>query len=88
MVCLVRINLNKLKDKGQEIGSYLEEKLRVSSKFESGKFILIENDNDIRMKDLKTYLKKYIYREGLKNEIRILIHNREVNLKSIEKKEI
>jgi hypothetical protein len=84
---LVQINLGKLKDRGDEIITMLEEKLGVSPVLEGGKILLEEEDRPVKMKDLKMYLKKYLHREGLRRDNRILVDKGEVNLVTIKRKE-
>lgn len=84
---LVQINLGKLKDRGEDIASLLEKKLGVSPVLEGGKVLLEDEDNPVRMKDVKTYLKKYLHREGLRKDTRILVEKGEVNLVKVEREE-
>ncbi len=86
MLGLVQINLGKLKDRGDEIIALLEEKLGVSPVLEGGKILLEEEDRPVKIKDVKTYLKKYLHREGLRKDTRILVDKGEVNLVTIKRK--
>ncbi|MFQ6134813.1 MAG: hypothetical protein ACE5KU_03230 [Nitrososphaerales archaeon] len=84
---MVQINLGKLKDRGDDIVSLLEEKLGVSPVLEGGKVLLEDEDNPVRMKDVKTYLKKYLHREGLRKDTRILVEKGEVNFVTVKREE-
>lgn len=84
---LVQINLGRLKDKRDDIVSFLEAKLGVSSVVEGGKIVLSEEAGPVRMKDVKTYLKRYLHREGLRRETRILVEKGEVNFVEVEREE-
>lgn len=79
MFDLVQINLGKLKN-GEGIVLLLKEKLGISAVLEGKKIILEDENNPVRIKDVKTYLKKFLHREGLRKKIRILVEKGEINL--------
>lgn len=85
MFDLVQINLGKLKN-GEGIVLLLKEKLGISAVLEGKKIILEDENNPVRIKDVKTYLKKFLHREGLRKKIRILVEKGEINLIEIEEK--
>lgn len=76
---VVQINLGKLKN-GEGLVLLIKEKLKVSSVLEGKKIIVKDEDKTVRMKDIKTILKKFLHHEGLRKNTRILIENGEVNL--------
>ena len=83
MFDLVQINLGKLKN-GEGIVLLLKDKLGVSPVLEGKKIILEDENNPVRIKDVKTYLKKFLHREGLRKKIRILVEKGEINLVEME----
>lgn len=83
MFVVVQINLGKLKN-GEDIVLLLKEKLGVSPVLDGKKIILEGENNLVRIKDVKTYLKKFLHREGLRKKIRILVEKGEINLIEME----
>ncbi|MBI2936931.1 MAG: hypothetical protein HYY22_01860 [Thaumarchaeota archaeon] len=77
---MVKINLGKLKNKESDIGAFLQEKLGVAPTVGGGSITIGNEDHPVKINDVKTYLKRYIHREGLKNETRILVEKGEVNI--------
>jgi hypothetical protein len=77
---MVKINLGKLKNKGSDIGEFLQEKLGVIPTFEGGSITVGNEDQPVKISNVKTYLKRYIHIKGLKNEARVLVENGEVNI--------
>ena len=84
---MLQINLDKLKDGREELASLLDEKLRVSSTLEANKLILNAEEGAITIRDVKTYLKKYLHRKGLRKDIKILVNNGQINLVKVRRKE-
>tara|TARA_B100000315_G_scaffold209153_1_gene204766 strand:+ start:29 stop:511 length:483 start_codon:yes stop_codon:yes gene_type:complete len=84
---LVQINLGKSKVNGENIVSLLNEKLGGSAVLEGKRILFKDEDKSVRMKDVKTYLKKYLHREGLRKQIRILVDKGEVILVELQQEE-
>ena len=87
MLDLVQINLGKSKVNGENIVSLLNEKLGGSAELEGKRILFEDEDKSVRIKDVKTYLKKYLHREGLKKQIRILVDKGEVTLVELQQEE-
>lgn len=83
MFNLIQINLGKLKN-GEDLVLLIKEKLRASSILEGKKIILKNEDNLVRIKDIKTLLKKFLHREGLRKKTRILIDKGVVDIIDME----
>ncbi|MCL4435732.1 MAG: hypothetical protein M1503_00440 [Thaumarchaeota archaeon] len=75
---MVKINLGKLKNKESEIGAFLQEKLGATPSVGGGSITIGDEDHPVKVADVKTYLKRYIHREGLKNEVRVIVEKGEV----------
>tara|TARA_B100001971_G_C17995323_1_gene434422 strand:+ start:202 stop:468 length:267 start_codon:yes stop_codon:yes gene_type:complete len=84
---LVQINLGKSKVNGDDIVSLLNEKLGSSAVLEGKKILFEDEDKPVRMKDVKTYLKKYLHHEGLRKQIRILVDKGEINFVELQQEE-
>jgi hypothetical protein len=84
---LVQINLGKSKVSGDEIVSLLNEKLDSSAVLDGKKILFKDDDKPVRMKDVKTYLKKYLHRKGLRKQIRILVDKGEVIFVELQQEE-
>ena len=87
MLDLVQINLGKSKVNGENIVSLLNEKLGGSAVLEGKRILFEDEDKSVRIKDVKTYLKKYFHREGLRKQIRILVDKGEVILVELQQEE-
>ena len=87
MLDLVQINLGKSKVNGENIVSLLNEKLGGSAVLEGKRILFKDEDHPIRMKDVKTYLKKYLHHEGLRKQIRILVDKGEVIFVELQQEE-
>ena len=87
MLDLVQINLGKSKVNGEDIVSLLNEKLGISPVLEGKKILFEDEDNPVRMKDIKTYLKKYLHREGLRKQIRMIVEHGEINFVELQLEE-
>ena len=87
MLDLVQINLGKSKVNGKDIVSLLNEKLGGSAVLEGKRILFEDEDKSVRIKDVKTYLKKYLHREGLRKQIRILVDKGEVTLVELQQEE-
>lgn len=83
---VLQINLGKLKNKNEIITNYLEEKLGIKTSQEGNLILLDDNKYKIKKKDIKLYLKKFLYREGLKTNSRILIDNDTIHIIELVKK--
>jgi hypothetical protein len=84
---LVKIHLGKMKNRGSEIGAFLEEKLGVAAVVEGSSITIGDVDNTVRVRDVKTYLKRYLHREGLKKEARTRVEGGELNIVPVKQSE-
>ncbi len=84
---MVQINLGKSKVSGDEMVSLLNEKLDSSAVLDGKKILFKDDDKPVRMKDVKTYLKKYLHRKGLRKQIRILVDKGEVIFVELQQEE-
>jgi|TARA_B100000959_G_C14929399_1_gene602949 hypothetical protein len=84
---LVQINLGKSKVSGDDIVLLLNEKLGSSAVLEGKKILFEDEDKPVRMKDIKTYLKKYLHREGLRKQTRIIIDKGEINFVELQQED-
>ena len=83
---MININVEKLKDKKNDLEIFLKQKLQEKNvTLEENKIVI--KDESLRRKDLKTYLKKFLHKEGLKNDYRILSDKEQIKLILIEKEE-
>ena len=63
------IKLGPLKDRGSELSAFLEEKIGMKPVLEGD---TIEFGEGSRNKYIKTYLKRFLHREGIRKQYRIL----------------
>ncbi len=71
---MVKIVLGNLKNRAQDIADFLGE--RVSSKpTVTGDEIVFEDDSGVKPKALKTYLKRFLHNQKIRDQFRIRVAN-------------
>lgn len=84
---MVQVVLGKLKDRGKDIAALLESKIGVSPVVEGDKITFEGGEKPVRVRDVKTYLKRFLHREGLKRDFRLLVQGGVVNVVELERVE-
>ncbi len=83
---MININVEKLKDKKNDLLTFLQQKLQENNvSLEENKIVV--KDESLQRKDIKTYLKKFLHKEGLKKDYRILSDKEQIKFIIIEKEE-
>jgi len=84
---MVKINLGELKSMVDDLAAYLEEELGVKPVIDGGKVMVEGEGGDVRVRDVKLHIKKFLHRRGLRRRFRVLVNKDDVKLVSLELEE-
>ncbi|MBI2183795.1 MAG: hypothetical protein HYU39_02420 [Thaumarchaeota archaeon] len=71
---MVKIVIGKLKDKAQELAEFVGKRFPDSAKpTVSGAEIVFENDEWVKTRDLKTYLKRFLHNQKMRDRFRVKV---------------
>ena len=88
----INLNINDLRaadgSKADEFQEYLKEKLPKSVKINSGEPIEIESDEALKNARIRLLAKKFLARENLQDELRVVTFGKNVAIKNRKKKRI
>jgi hypothetical protein len=80
----MKIVLGDLKKMKDEIMPFLEKKLSTKPSFEDDVLTFEENDNKrFNIQNVKTYLKRFLHNNGLRDSYRILVNQRTIKMVKI-----
>ena len=83
--CL-KISLGTLKDKGEDLASFLEPRVGTKPSL-SGDSIEIEDESvreGVRPRQVKTYIKRFMYMNGVRKNYRVFVAGKELTIQEIE----
>jgi hypothetical protein len=85
---MVQIVLSEFRDKSDDIVKFLQDKLKTNVSVE-GNRITVEEKTEVNKNKVKTYLKRFLHREGVRKNYKINIEKDEIKItvKKIESKE-
>jgi hypothetical protein len=85
---MVQIILEELKNKKDDIVTFLQDKLKTNVSVEGNK-IIVEEKTDVNKNEVKTYLKRFLHSEGVRKSHNIHIEKDVIKItaKKIESKE-
>lgn len=83
---MLKIDLGKLKERSDDLATFLEEKLSIKPSMEGDEIILKDEEAKAKLKksSVKTYLKRYLHINDLRRSYRVLVESDE--LKFVELK--
>ncbi|MGQ9718340.1 MAG: hypothetical protein ACUVWK_00565 [Nitrososphaerales archaeon] len=86
---MLKIELGDLKEKGDDLATFLEKRLKIKSSIEGGLIIFSNEETKAKLKKsiVKTYLKRYLYANDLRDNYRIFVKGNELQLIKMEVKE-
>lgn len=72
---MLKIVLGKLKERSNDLANFLEGKHSIKSSIEGDEIILDDEEKKVKLKKrfVKTYLKRYLYKNDLKKTYRVLV---------------
>jgi hypothetical protein len=85
----MKILLGTLKDKGDELAAFLEPRIGVKPEVGGGE-LDIEDDSlkkGVRSRHVKTYIKRFLSIEKVREDYRVLVDDGELRLVELEKEE-
>ncbi|MEM4311545.1 MAG: hypothetical protein QXX95_04080 [Nitrososphaerales archaeon] len=74
----MKIELKALQDAKKALADFLKEKMNIEFKEQEDEIII---DTEIGMDQLKTYIKKFLYREGLRERYKIRVNKGTLSFK-------
>ncbi|NWG08928.1 MAG: hypothetical protein HXX80_01210 [Nitrososphaerales archaeon] len=86
---MLKIELGDLKEKGDDLATFLEKRLKIKPSIEGGLIILGNEEAKARLKKsiVKTYLKRYLYANDLRDNYKVFVKDNELQLIKIEIRE-
>ena len=86
--CMVSINLGPLKDRSSDLIAFLEEKVGVKPELEGDTITFKEGEEEPPRGGLiKTYVKRFLHREGLRKRYRVLREKGVLNIIEVKVEE-
>ena len=82
----MKISLGTLKDKGEDLASFLEPRVGTKPSL-SGDSIEIEDESvreGVRPRQVKTYIKRFMYMNGVRKNYRVFVAGKELTIQEIE----
>ena len=82
----MKIALGTLKDKGEELATFLEPRVGSKPSLSGGE---IEIDDEgvregVHPRDVKTYIKRFLYMKGVRKNYRVFVAGKELTIQEIE----
>jgi sRNA-binding protein len=82
----MKISLGTLKDKGDELVSFLEPRVGVKPSL-SGDSVEIDDEGvrkGVKPRDVKTYIKRFLFMKGVRKNYRVFVSGKELTVQEIE----
>lgn len=82
----MKVSLGTLKDKGEELATFLEPRVGTKPSL-SGDAIEIEDAGvreGVRPRHVKTYIKRFLYMNGVRKNYRVFVAGKELTIQEIE----
>jgi hypothetical protein len=82
----MKISLGTLKDKGDELVSFLEPRVGVKPSL-SGDSVEIDDEavrKGVKPRDVKTYIKRFLFMQGIRKNYRVFVSGKELTVQEIE----
>ncbi len=81
----MRINSGKL-EKPEELADFLQKRIGENVKVD-GSLIELGEKNNLKARQVKTYIKRFLHNRGLRERFRVLVNKDEITLQMIETEE-
>ena len=82
----MKVSLGTLKDKGDDLVAFLEPRVGTKPSLSGGE-IEIEDDEvkeGVRPRHVKTYIKRFLYMNGVRKKYRVFVTGKELTIQEIE----
>jgi hypothetical protein len=82
----MKISLGTLKDRGDELVSFLEPRVGVKPSL-SGDSVEIDDEGvrkGVKPRDVKTYIKRFLFMKGVRKNYRVFVSGKELTVQEIE----
>jgi hypothetical protein len=82
----LKVSLGTLKDKGDDLVAFLEPRVGTKPSLSGGE-IEIEDDEvkeGVRPRHVKTYIKRFLYMNGVRKKYRVFVTGKELTIQEIE----
>ena len=82
----MKVTLGTLKDKGEDLAAFLEPRVGTKPNLSGGE-IEIEDDQvkeGVRPRHVKTYIKRFLYMNGVRKNYRVFVAGKELTIQEIE----
>ena len=82
----MKVTLGTLKDKGDDLVAFLEPRVGTKPSL-SGSEIVIEDEQlkeGVRPRHVKTYIKRFLYMNGVRKKYRVFVAGKELTIQEIE----
>lgn len=85
----LKVILGNLKDKGEEIQTFLEPRVGTKPSLSGGALEMEDSAirKGVRPKQVKTYLKRFLHQKGLRKTFRVLVSGSQLTIQELERKE-
>lgn len=83
---MLKINIGNLKEKNQDLITFLEEKLKIKSSKEGDKIIFEDEESKLKKPLVKTYLKRFLHKNNFK-DYRVLVKGNEMKIVELKTEE-
>ena len=82
----MKVTLGTLKDKGEDLASFLEPRVGTKPSLSGGE-IEIQDDQvkeGVKPRQVKTYIKRFLYMNGVRKNYRVFVAGKELTIQEIE----
>lgn len=85
----MKVILGNLKDKGEEIQTFLEPRVGTKPSLSGGELEMEDSAirKGVRPRQVKTYLKRFLHQKGLRKTFRVLVSGSQLTIQELERKE-
>ena len=85
----MKVVLGGLKDKAEELQSFLEPRVGVKPSVSSGELEMEDSAirKGVRPRHVKTYVKRFLHQKGLRKTFRVLVNGSQLTIQELEREE-
>ncbi len=85
----MKVILGNLKDKGEEIQTFLEPRVGTKPSLSGGELEMEDSAirKGVRPRQVKTYLKRFLHQKGLRKTFRVLVTGSQLTIQELERKQ-